>query len=240
MLGDLGRRVRVARGQHAVAVDGREPRHAAARAGRDQYEIGFDLFVARVRGRDDAPRPGETARAPDHAHALRHEQRLDRLLDPALDRLHPLAKRVDVESAFRRDAHGVRALQLRELAAGRDQRLRRDAVPEVRGAADDIAFDDRDVGTEGRGDTRARIAGRTTTDHDEMRHAHEVTTANGASGPRNLSFMSAQTEVRYDALSDRTVIVATGRDRDPTSSGYPTGIPIPAPSTARSARATSP
>src|SRR6476659_1495921 len=36
-----------------------------------------------------------------------------------------------------------------------------------------------------------------------------------ASSPRNLSFMSAQTEVRYDALGDRTVIMATGRGARP-------------------------
>ena len=39
--------------------------------------------------------------------------------------------------------------------------------------------------------------------------------------------MSAQTEVRYDALSDRTVIVATGRDARPHQFRAPDGEPDP-------------
>ena len=46
---------------------------------------------------------------------------------------------------------------------------------------------------------------------------------NAASCPRNLSFMSAQTDVRYDALSDRTVIVATGRGARPHQFRTPDG-----------------
>ena len=42
----------------------------------------------------------------------------------------------------------MRAAELEQLTAGGDQRLRRDAVPEVRGATDDVALDQRDVGTE--------------------------------------------------------------------------------------------
>ena len=61
----------------------------------------------------------------------------------------------------------VRAVELDQLAAGGDQRLRRDAVPQVRGAADDVALDERDVGAERGGDGGAGVArGATTQDHE--------------------------------------------------------------------------
>ena len=68
----------------------------------------------------------------------------------------------------------VRAwLELGELVAGRDHRLARDAVPEVRGAADDIAFDERDLGAERRGDRRRRVPGRSAADDHET-HSHAI------------------------------------------------------------------
>ena len=77
----------------------------------------------------------------------------------------------------------VRAAELGELAAGGDHRLRRDAVPEVRGAADDVALDQRDVGAERGRDARARVArGPTTEDHD-TRHARNATSAARRPGP---------------------------------------------------------
>ena len=70
------------------------------------------------------------------------------------------------------EPHRVRAAELGELAAGGDQRLRRDAVPQVRGAADDVALDERDVGAQRGGDGRARVArGPATEDHE----THEPT-----------------------------------------------------------------
>ena len=54
VLGDLGRRVRVAGGEHALAVDGDEVGDAGARAGGDDDEVGGELLESAVRCR---PRP---------------------------------------------------------------------------------------------------------------------------------------------------------------------------------------
>ena len=56
-------------------------------------------------------------------------------------------------------------------AAGGDHRLRRDAVPQVRGAADDVALDHRDLGAEPRRVRGRRVAGRPAADdHESHRH----------------------------------------------------------------------
>ena len=70
------------------------------------------------------------------------------------------AERVDVEAAFRGETHGLRPLQLDQLTTGGDERLRRDAVPQVGGTAHDVALDHRDVGAQRRGDARGRCCRR--------------------------------------------------------------------------------
>ena len=100
-------------------------------------------------------------------------------MEAALDRRHPLAQCVDVEMALGRDAHRVRAPELEQLTAGGDQRLRRDAVPEVRGTADDVALDQRDVGAECGRDARARVARGTATEDDDIRHTPDILRARG-------------------------------------------------------------
>ena len=168
VLGDLRRRVGVAGGEHPLAVDGDEVGDAGPGAGADDHEVGGDLLEPGV--------------------GLDHDHRADSLKRPVplitrtccdsspvmsdavqavLDRRHALAERVDVEVTLGRDSHRVRAVQLEQLAARRDQRLRRDAVPQVRGAADDVALDERDVGAERRGDARAGVARGTATQDDE-------------------------------------------------------------------------
>ena len=52
--------------------------------------------------------------------------------------------------------------------AGGDHRLRRDAVPEVGGAADDVALDNGDLGTEARRVRGGGVAGGTAADDDEV------------------------------------------------------------------------
>ena len=105
--------------------------------------------------------PLSRAGAVDQAHALRLEQLggSSRAGCASID-VHPLAQGVDVEGPFGLEAHGVGPGQLRELAAGRDHRLRRDAVPQVRGATDDVALDERDLGAERRRDRRHGVARR--------------------------------------------------------------------------------
>ena len=88
-----------------------------------------------------------------------------------LDAGDPLAQRADVEHAVRVQPHRAGVAELGELVAGGDHRLARDAVPEVRGAADDITLDERDLGTDRRGNGRRGVAGRSPTDDDEA-HSH--------------------------------------------------------------------
>ena len=52
-----------------------------------------------------------------------------------------------------------------------DHRLRRYAVPQVRGTSEDVAFDHGDLRTEPRGVGRSLVAGRATTDDDESHRA---------------------------------------------------------------------
>ena len=104
-------------------------------------------------------------------------------MQPSLDRRHPLAQRVDVEMTDRGDPHRMRAAQLEQLAARRDQRFGGDAVPEVSCATDDVALDEGDVGAERRGDARTRVARGATTQDEHGRHAHNATSARGRYRP---------------------------------------------------------
>ena len=79
-----------------------------------------------------------------------------------------------------------------ELAAGGDHRLRRDAVPEVRGAADDVALDERDLGAERRRHRRRGVAaGPTTDDHEPDGHRARATR-------RALGYVPPVPELRHD------------------------------------------
>ena len=64
----------------------------------------------------------------------------------------------------------------RHGAAGGDHRLRRDAVPQVGGAADDVALDEGDLGAEaGRVGGRLVAGGPAADDHEALRHHFEAT-----------------------------------------------------------------
>ena len=111
------------------------------------------------------------------------------------------------------DAHRVRAPELEQLTAGGDQRLRRDAVPEVRGTTDDVALDQRDVGAECGRDARARVARGTATEDDDIRHTLDMVRAEATgSGQRNVVVMS---DVRHDPVTGRVVIMAADRATRP-------------------------
>ena len=90
-----------------------------------------------------------------------------------LDARDPLAQRVRRRGTPSRvEPHRAGVAELGELVAGRDHRLARDAVPEVRGAADDVALDERDLGADRRGDGRRGVPGGSATDDHEA-HGHE-------------------------------------------------------------------
>src|ERR671910_309493 len=71
----------------------------------------------------------------------------------------PLAQRVQIDAALGLQAHHVAAGQLGQLATGGDHRLGGDAVPQVRGAGDDVALDQRHLRAERGRDGGARVAG---------------------------------------------------------------------------------
>ena len=133
----------------------------------------------------------------------------------------------------------MRAVELDQLAAGGDQRLRRDAVPEVRGAADDVALDQRDVGAQGGRDRRAGVARGATADDHETRHDRQFWTRSERPHevrPRNLIAMS-RAPSRSGERSRRDRRRRPGRT--PAHRSRPGPRPTPRPATARSAPATS-
>ena len=80
VLGDLGRRVRVAGGEHALAVDGREVGHAWPRAGGDDARSRPSISSMPAVGvDDDLVRAREPAGAVDHPHPCDSSRLVDRL-----------------------------------------------------------------------------------------------------------------------------------------------------------------
>ena len=174
MLGDLGRRVRLARREDALAVDRRPTR---AHAGANRSRAGSRRLRA-------PRRPRRSSAATVYAPVSRPVPRMrrtpcdsSRLVTPVAQRLlhagDALAQRGHVETTRRLEAHRLGARELGELVAGRDHRLARDAVPEVRGAADDVALDHRHLGAERRRDRRRGVPAGTATDDHEP-HGHDV------------------------------------------------------------------
>ena len=176
VLRQLGRRVRLAGREHPLAVDRRELGDPGSRARGDDDEVGVELLDAAGGLDHDLVRALEPSGAVEQPDVLRLEQLHDRRVQALLDRRDPLAQRVEVDAALGLQAHHVRCGELGELAAGGDHRLRRDAVPEVGGAADHVALDQRDLGAQRGRDRRARVAGGPTTEdhepHAGMRGTH--------------------------------------------------------------------
>ena len=90
-----------------------------------------------------------------------------------LVRLLDIDGRVDVGQAEPTDRPGAA-----DRPPGGDHRLRRDAVPEVGGAADDVALDHHDLGPEPGGVGGRGVAGRAATDDDEA-SAHRAQATRG-------------------------------------------------------------
>ena len=92
--------------------------------------------------------------------------------------------------------------------AGGDHRLRRDAVPQVGGAADDVAFDHRDLRAEAGGVGRGGVAGRPAADDHES-SCHRGRKASGAQSAASAQPSSANIEPRLSVPAtegfDRTI-----------------------------------
>ena len=182
VVGDLRWRIRLSGREDAFAVGDDPLGKARSRTGRDEDGVGVDLLGA-LRG-IDRNRVGthQPTGSGDHADALRLQEASHRFVQPGFDRRNPLAQRFAVEVALGAQSHHPGAGQLRQLTTGGDHRLRRDAVPEVRGAADDVAFDEGHFGAKGRRDRRRGVAGRTAAE-DHKPYGHRLQrTERGRSG----------------------------------------------------------
>ena len=81
------------------------------------------------------------------------------------------AEAVTVELGVDVEAHAFGPPEERHRAAGGDHRLRGDAVPEVRGASDDVTLDEHDLGAETCGIGGRLVAGGSAADDHES-HCH--------------------------------------------------------------------
>jgi hypothetical protein len=152
----LGRRVGVAGREHPLPVDLRPLRDARPRPGGDQHGVGFELLDAVGRLGHQLVGALEPGRAVQQPHALVGEEGGDLPLEPPGDLGDAVAHQPEVDLGRLLDeAHALDAPAERHGPAGGDHGLRRDAVPEVGGAADDVALDHRDLGAE-----PGRVAGR--------------------------------------------------------------------------------
>ena len=174
VLGDLGRRVRLARREDALAVDRASTR---ARGAATRSRAGSRRPRSPRCRRRCAPRPVYAPVSRPVPRTRRTPCDSSRLVTPSrsvssMPEMR-LPERGNVEAAVGLQAHRVRAAELGQLVAGRDHRLARDAVPQVRGAADDVALDHRHFGAERRRDRRRGVAAGTATDDHET-HGHDT------------------------------------------------------------------
>ena len=124
---------------------------AGPRAGGDQHGVGVELLDA-GRRLDDAP--GAARRAGPCPWSMRTRWLPSSSVDASRSAGSTIASTRSF-SAVRStwpstsvEAHALDAAGEGHRPAGGDHRLRRDAVPQVGGAADDLALDHRDVGAE--------------------------------------------------------------------------------------------
>ena len=148
VLGELGRRVGLARREDALAVRLGEVGDAGPAAGREQDGVGGQLGEARGRLDDDLVRALQLAGTPKDPHSLALEQGQDGGLEAILDALVAHAQRLEVElGAHLGEPHGLGPAGLGHGTAGGDHRLGRDAVPQVSRPADDVPLDERHLGS---------------------------------------------------------------------------------------------
>ena len=165
---ELLRRVAVAGREDAVAVGLAPLGDARPRAGRDEGDVEVDLLGSVDRVDLDGVRCHEARRAGDHAHALALQQPARPRVQVRLDPLDARRQRFGVDRRRRLlETHSRRAAQEAHRPTGGDHRLRRDAVEEVRGTADELTLDDGHLGAEASGERRRRVARRSAADDEE-------------------------------------------------------------------------
>ena len=185
VLGDLLGRVGVAGGEDPVAVGMSELGDAGAAAGGHQDPVSGKLLGETVGRRHlDGVLVDQATGAHDDAHPLALEQAATRLLEPPHDAGDAAAKRVEVDlRRLRVQAHLGGLAELAEGGARGDHGLRRNAVPQVCRTPDDVAFDQRDVGSEPGSDRCGLGAGGAAAD-DLKRRAFDVGPWRQAGGGR--------------------------------------------------------
>ena len=154
-------------GVHQSGMRGRDP---VATAGSRRPRAPRRRRRCRPRpraGPSTGPCPGSSAR-PGSSSSWTIEL-LEAGLD-ALDRARRARRGRRSASDCSRPMPSIRRMK-RHGAAGGDHRLRRDAVPQVGGAADDVALDQRDLGAETGGIRGRLVAGRSAADDHEA-HGH--------------------------------------------------------------------
>src|SRR5262249_25537849 len=113
-------------------------------------------------------RSDKARRALHHPHSLALEEAGDRAVEATDDAVDPVLEpsRVDVRGDHL-ETHALDALGEAQGATGGDHRLRRDAVPEVSGTADDVALHHRDLGPQTSGMCGGRVPGGTPAEDHE-------------------------------------------------------------------------
>jgi hypothetical protein len=148
-------------GVHHSGIRGREP-------GGDERGVELDLLGAGSGHHLDPVRIDEAGRAAHEPHPLTLEQLGGVVAHVTLDALDARRERLHVDLGVGLlEAHPADALGEAHRPAGRDHRLRRDAVPQVGGATDDVALDHRHLGAEAGGVGGGGVPGGPAADDDE-------------------------------------------------------------------------
>ena len=149
VVGHLGRRIRLARRQNALPIHSRPIWDTGSTACGDQNRVGFNCFLASIVGVRHTYRVGaeQPTMATNHSHVLTSKQIRYGISKSLLNRRKPFTQRTEVEASFGFEAHDPRSGNFRKFTASCDHRLAGDAIPEVRGPTDNIAFDHGDFCT---------------------------------------------------------------------------------------------
>ncbi len=162
--------------QDAVAVGLTPVGDARSGSGGDEGGVELDGALSIGAGHSARVGRGETGGAVDDLDPLADEQLGRVVAHVILDARDPPVEGLDVD---RRgglgEPHSTDAMGEADRTAGGDHRLRRDAVPEVRRASNDVAFDHHDLGAEPRRVGGGLVAGGSAADdHKAMCHARRL------------------------------------------------------------------
>ncbi len=171
------RRVAVAGDEDALAIGLAPLGYAGAGAGGHEHGVGRDQPGAGLGGHLHFLWPHHPGRAADQLDPLALQQSGRVALEMVLDVFDALGQPGDVDLGhLLLEPHPADPPGEAHRPTGGDHRLRRDAVPQMGRAANDVAFDQGDLGAEpGRMGGRSVPRGPTTDDDEACRHGEEAT-----------------------------------------------------------------